>query len=146
MNDITIREMNPSETPTLVRWLYEHRDTNLVDLEPFRRNQVRVYVAEDSTGILCFIPIQMYYSFDALAPRPDLAAFRMSKVCEKMTEHLKAQAQKENISTVILQPSDAKFSKFLQDELGYDLVTRETLQMKFDDIKKVQGLPQCEVA
>ena len=132
MNEILVREMTKDETPLLVRWLYEHRTTNKVDLTPFRQNQVRVYVTEDKTGILCFFPIQMYYSFDAAAPRPDLEPFRMARACQAITEHLKKLAVKENIGTVILQPSDARFSEFLQSELGYKLVTRETLQMKFE--------------
>lgn len=142
MNEIQIREMDKSEVPLLIKWLCAHRDVNLVDLEPFRRNQVRIYVAEDETGVLCFIPIQMYYSFDALAPRPDLAGFRLARVCEKMTEHLKTQAKEENISTAILQPSDATFSEFLQT-LGYEPVIRETLQMKFNE-KKLTETAKCQ--
>lgn len=132
MNEIMVREMAEAETPLLVKWLYEHRKTNLVDLTPFRKQQVRVYVATDKTGILCFFPIQMVYSFDALAPQPGLEPFRLARACEEMTKHLKKQAAKENISTVILQPSDARFSAFLQNELHYEPVTRETLQMKFE--------------
>ena len=132
MNDVTVREAVREDIPQMVEWLYAHKTVNEMDLQPFRDNQCRIFVVEDQTGILCYVPVQYLYMFGALAPRPDLAPFRLAKVCSAMTEHLRKQAVAENISTVILQPSDAKFSGFLQSELGYKLVTRETLQMKFD--------------
>ena len=142
MNTITIREMRPEETPLLVKWLYAHRDVNHVDLEPFRRNQVRVYVAEDETGILCFIPVQAVYMYDALAPRPDLGAPRTAKVCAAITEHLKGLAAVENVSNILVRPNDAKFSHFLQG-LGYEETTRETLQMNFNKVTKSTETEQC---
>lgn len=132
MNEITVREMAKEEAPLLVKYLYEHRKTNQVDLSPFRANQVRVYVAEDNTGILAFFPIQYIYMYGALAPQPGLEPFRLARACAAITEHLKKQAVRENISTVVLLPSDARFSAFLQNELGYEPVSRETLQMKFN--------------
>jgi hypothetical protein len=131
MNEITIREMKPEEAPLLVKWLYEHRQVNLVDFEPFRKNQVQIYVAEDKTGILCFIPIMHVYKFDALAPQPELAPFRLAKVCEEMIGFMKEKAAKENVPSIWVQPSDAHFSEFLQ-ERGYDRVERETLCMNFN--------------
>jgi hypothetical protein len=131
MNSITIREMNPSETPLLVKWLLEHKETNQVNFEPFRKNQCQIYVAEDKTGILCFIPIMHIYKFDALAPKPDLAAFRLAKVCEAMTNFMKSKAAKENVNSIWVQPSDVHFSEFLRS-LGYGIVDKETLCMVFN--------------
>lgn len=136
MNTIHIREMKSSETPLFVEWLYAHRDVNHFNPEPFRKNQVRIYVAEDESGILCFIPLQFVYMYDALAPRPNLAAFRLAKVFQKMSEHLMQVAAQENIRQVFVQPSDAKFSEFLKEEIGYETVNQETLRLVFDDFKE----------
>ena len=133
MNDIRIREMTADETPLLLKWLYEHRKVTQLDLEVYRKNQVQVYVAEDETGILCFIPIQFLYKFDAIGPRPALAAFRLARTFQAMTEFMKDKAAKENIGAVLLQPSDAAFSEFLQsDTLGYERLERETLVMDYN--------------
>lgn len=143
MNNIHIREMEPSETPLFVKWLYAHKAINHFNPKPFRKNQVRVYVAEDESGILCFIPLQFVYMYDAIAPRPDLAAFRLAKVFQKMSEHLMQEAARENISQVLVQPSDAKFSEFLQNEIGYRIVSQETLQLIFDDFKEKTEPAPC---
>lgn len=127
---INIREMKKEETPLLVKWLYENRKTNLVNLEPFRKNQCRIFAVEDETGILAFVPIQFVYRYDALAIRPNLSSISISKVCQKMTEFVKEKSKDENIGEIWVQPSDEKFSKFLQN-LGYDKVERETLRMNF---------------
>jgi hypothetical protein len=144
MNEIHIREMEKSEIPLLVRWLYRHKDVNQFNLEPFRQNRVRIYVAEDTSGILCFIPIQFVYMYDALAPRPGLAAFRLAKVFQAMSEHLMKEAERENIGQVLAQPNDDKFSAFLQEEIGYKLITRETLQLLFSDQKQSMEPATCE--
>lgn len=143
MNDINIREMLPSEVPLLVKWLYEHKNISQLDLEPFRKNQVQIYVAEDETGILCFIPIMYVYKFDAIGPRPDLASFRLGRVFKKMTDFIKEKAAQENIGAILLQPSDSKFSEFLKtDSLGYETLTRETLFMDFN--KKTESTKCAE--
>lgn len=131
MNNIAIREMTKEETPLLIKWLYERRKVNLVNLEPFRKNQVRIYVASDETGILAFIPIQFVYRYDALATRPGLPSISVSKVCQEMTKFIKEKAEEENIGEIWVQPSDETFSEFLQN-LGYGRVERETLCMNFD--------------
>ena len=131
MNKVTIREMLSSETPQLVQWLYAHKDVNQVNFETFRKNQVRVYVAEDETGILAFIPIQFVYRYDALAPLPGISSLRLAKACEAMTEFIKNKASEENIGEIWVQPSDIQFSKFLQ-HLGYAPITQETLCMHFN--------------
>lgn len=143
MNNIRIREMDAAEMPLFVEWLYAHREVNRFNPEPFRKNQVRIYVAEDESGILCFIPIQFVYMYDALAPRPNLAAFRLARVFQKMSEHLMQEAARENISQVLVQPSDTKFSEFLQTEIGYKPVTQETLQLIFDDFKEKTEPAPC---
>lgn len=136
MNEIKIREMKPDETPLLVKWLYEHRKVNFVDLEPYRRNQVQVYVAEDETGILAFIPIVYVYKFDALGPRPGLAAFRLARIFEEMNKFMKDKAAKDNIGLALVQPSDAAFSEFLQSDLiGYEHLECETLFLNFNKNK-----------
>lgn len=143
MNTIRIREMKISETPLFVEWLYAHKNINHFNPKPFRNNQVRIYVAEDESGILCFIPLQFVYMYDALAPRPNLAAFRLAKVFQKMSEHLMQEAARENISQVLVQPSDSQFSEFLQNEIGYKPVTQETLQLIFDDFKEKTEPAPC---
>ena len=135
MNEITVREVTREEIPQMVEWLYAHKQINQLDIQPFRDNQCRIFVVEDQTGILCFIPVQYLYLYGALAPRPDLAPFRMERVCEEMTRHIKKLAKEENIGAIIVQPSDNQFSKCLQN-LGYGPITQETLSMKFGQEKK----------
>lgn len=143
MNSIHIREMLPSETPLLVKWLYEHREVSQLDLEPFRKNQVQIYVAEDETGILCFIPVMYVYKFDAIGPRPALASFRLGRVFKEMTEFMEKKAAKDNIGLVLLQPSDEKFSEFLKTEdLGYEQLSKDTL---FMDFNKKSETTKCAV-
>jgi hypothetical protein len=141
MNEITIREMRADETPLLVRWLYEYRETNLVDLTPFRKNQVRVYVAEKPDGPVYFFPVRFDYHFDAGAPRPGVSSFELAQAFSAMNEFMKGLAATENVGNAFVEPSDARFSAFLQ-KLGYQPVTRETLQMKFNELKPTETA-QC---
>ena len=133
MNPVTIREMKASETPLLIEWLYVHKDVNQVDFEHFRRNQVKVYVAEDSHGIICFIPIRLVYMFDAIAPQPNLETNKFALVCKAMMEELENVAKEMNVPEVWVQPSDDKFSMFLKKHFGFIKVTRNTLVKSFNE-------------
>lgn len=136
MNKVKIREMLPDETPTLVRWLYKHRETNLVDLEPFRKNQVKVFVAYDEVGIICFIPIRAIYLFDALAPNPGAGETELALAFKAMQQYLIEDAKEYNVSKALVQPSDPKFSKFIQRHFAYTPVTRETLEFNFNEVQE----------
>jgi hypothetical protein len=141
VNEIKIREMDKSETPLLVRWLYLHKETNLVDFEPFRRNQVRIYVAEDPTGILCFIPVRCDFHYDAIGPRPDLADFRLARAFQAMNEFLVRQAKEDNVGKIVAEPSDTRFSAFLQNELGFKENTRTVLEFNVNKMETAK----CQV-
>jgi hypothetical protein len=136
MNKAKIREMTEDETPLLVRWLYKHRETNLVDLEPFRKNQVKVFVAEDEFGVICFIPIRAIYLFDALAPNPGAGEAELAMAFKAMQEYLIEDAKEHNVSKALVQPSDAKFSKFIQKHFNYSPIVRETLEFNFNEVQE----------
>jgi hypothetical protein len=132
MNKTTIREMLPSETPLLVKWLYAHKDVNQVDLEVFRRGQVRIFVAEKDEKIVYFMPIKSVYWFEAGAPNPEATPSEIGQAFSAMNDFLIARAREENVSTVFVQPSDEKFSNFVQTHFNYEPVTRPTLEFNFN--------------
>jgi hypothetical protein len=136
MTEIKIREMRADETPLLVKWLYKHRETNLVDLEVFRKNQVRIFVAEDEEGVICFIPIQAIYMYDALAPRPDIKPEQLASAFANMNTFLWKLAREENVGKVLVQPSDKKFSEFIQRHFDFVPVIRETLELNFNEVSE----------
>ena len=107
--------MRADETPLFVRWLYEHKDVNLFDATPFRKNQVKIYVAEDESGILNFIPVHLVFHFGSLAPRPDLEPYKQVKCFQAMQEYMLAEAQKNNMSYMFVVPSDVQFADFLEE-------------------------------
>lgn len=125
-----IRPMEKSETPQLVQWLYVHKDVNQVNFDVFRRNQVRIWVAEDENGIVAFFPIQSVYMYDALAPRPNVETERLRAAAHAMEEYLDSLSQEENVSKILVQPNNQSFSNFLQKRLGYS-DTHPTLERHF---------------
>src|SRR5271154_3094378 len=123
MTPIKIREMRSDETPLLVRWLYEYRKTNLVDMEPFRKNQMRIFVAEQGSEIVCFIPVRMVYWYDALAPNPEVDNGRLASAFSAMHDYLLQDAKENNVGKAYVQPNDAKFSEFIQQHFDFLPVT-----------------------
>jgi hypothetical protein len=137
MKFVKIREMEKSEIPIMQRWVYEHRAVNQVDWEVFRRGQVRIYAAENEFGVICYIPVRIDYHFDALGPRPGVASSDLASAFAAMNEFLDRQAKEAKvISRIWVQPSDGKFSKFIQKHFGYKLVTRETLEKNLNEVQE----------
>lgn len=131
MNEINIREMRKEETPLFVKWLCAHKETNKVseeDLEILRKNQAKILVAEDETGILNFIPIRVVYEYGALAPKPGLSDITQTRIVLKMQDYMLSECQKHNIPGVLLSPNDQRFEKCLK-KLGWTEVTSKTLKL-----------------
>jgi hypothetical protein len=132
MMGVTVREMTKEETPLLAKWLYAHRDVNRVDLEPFRRNQVKIYVMEDETGIICFIPSSTVILLGALAPRPGVESDRLKSAFYAMDEFLAAKAREDNIQMTLVQPNDTNFAAFLKNKLKFDSFVPEILYLNYN--------------
>lgn len=124
--------MKAEETPKLVEWLLAHKKINQVDFEPFRRNQIQVFVAESEGEILCFIPVEHILRYDALAPMPEISKFQMTRVCEEMTKFIKTEAKKYNFSKILVEPNSEQFAGLLE-KLGYQNDNRKHLLLNFNE-------------
>jgi hypothetical protein len=134
MTRINIREMRSSETLLLKSWLFQHRETNLVDMEPFVKGQVRVFVAEQDDEIVAFIPVRAVFWYDALAPNPDADPQQLASAFSAMHDYLINEAKEKNVSKVYVQPNDAKFSEFIQQHFDFSPVSHQTLEFNFNKV------------
>jgi hypothetical protein len=133
MTEIKIREMLPSETPLFVQWLYANREKNLFDAEPFRRNQVKIYVAENDTEILNFFPVHITFLLGANAPKPDMASITQTRCILAFREFMIKKCKELNVSDFYVQPSDVHYADVLT-KMGCE-VAPQTLRFNVNKTK-----------
>jgi hypothetical protein len=133
MKEITIREMRPDETPLFITWLYANRGTNKFDPEPFRKNQVKIYVAENETGILNFFPVHLVFLFGANSPKPDMAPITQTRCILAFKNFMIEKCKELNISDMYVQPSDVHYADVLS-KMGCE-VAPQTLRFNVNKTK-----------
>lgn len=112
--NIQIRPILPEERGVFVQWLHENRDNNRYDPEIYRKGQVDIYVAYDSTGPLYFIPFRNVWCWDSLAPRPDISPLRAALCLEKFQEFFTARAKEANVGEMIFRASEASLPEIAE--------------------------------
>ena len=133
MKEITIRELRPDETPLFVKWLYANREINKFDPEPFRRNQVKIYVAENDTEILNFFPVHITFLLGANSPKPDMAPITQTRCILAFREFMIKKCHELNVSDFYVQPSDVHYADVLK-KMGCETAP-ETLRFNVNKTK-----------
>lgn len=113
---INIRRMEPSESPLFVEWLYQNRKLNHFDPEIFKRGQADVYVAEDETGILYFLPVRILWMFDSVAPRPGLGADMAKDCLRAFQQEFVQKADSANVSEIVFRASEPSMPNFAETQ------------------------------
>lgn len=136
---IYTRLMKPEEKTLLAKWLYENRHKNNFDPTPFLKDQVTVYVAYDSTGILFFLPVRTIWIWDSLAPRPDLPETKSAQCLKALQQLLVFEASQNNVGEFFFKASEESVPAFAKN-YGWD----EAKNMHSFNVNKLE--PVKEIA
>jgi hypothetical protein len=104
---------NSAESKLFIQWLYDQRELNKFNPRLITYEQVLVFTLFDGTGILGFMTVGVDLVADCWCFRPDLGDGDKARALKSAQHFLVAKAFEQNVSTVLIRPSDERYGAFI---------------------------------
>jgi hypothetical protein len=123
---------------TLAEYLYANREKNRFDPEIFKRDQVKIYVAFDDSGVVGFIPVVNGNQVESLAFRPGLSPITEAKALQAWQHVFVYHAFENNIPDAFFVTFDETVQEFA-GRYGWKPVVVPMLNLRFANLEKEAG-------
>ena len=117
---VTVGDMTEQDKENFVKWSYEYRATNLMDVNVLSYPRTIMLIAEDEDGPILFVTVQPVLLLDSLTPRPETSPRKKALALYKISELLKQVSKDSNIPEEYLFTQDTAYAKTVMRHGGFE--------------------------